>query len=249
VAYLLNHPLLFFVVCFLTQWIAMQVGCHLHRQRLDRDEQDDFGVIVTATLTLLGLIIGFSFSMAISRYDLRKNYEAEEANAISTEFVRATVLPPADASVVRDLLKDYLHQRILYYLTDDAKQIRQIDHNTAQLQRDLWAAVQKATTAEPTPVAALALAGMNDVLNAQGYSQAAWWNRIPGAAWTLMIVIALFCNVLVGYTARKSHSNVRRYFVLPLIISSSFYLIADIDSPRGGGFIHVRPQNLEALLQ
>lgn len=248
-SYLLNHPVLFFAVCFFTQWLAMQAGCYLHRQRLDPDEQGDFGVILTATLTLLGLIIGFSFSMAISRYDQRKNYEAEEANAISTEFVRATVLPPADTEVVRGLLRDYLHQRILYYVTDDADQLRQIDRNTAQLQRDLWAAVQKATAAQPTPVAALALSGMNDVLNAQSYTQAAYWNRIPGAAWALMIVIALFCNVLVGYTARKSHSQVRRYWVLPLIISSSFYLIADIDSPRGGGFIHVRPQNLQAVLQ
>jgi hypothetical protein len=249
VAFLLNHPVLFFVVCFLTQWIAMQAGGYLHRQRLDPDEQDDLGVILTATLTLLGLIIGFSFSMAISRYDQRKNYEAEEANAISTEFVRATVLPPADAAVVRSLLKDYLRQRILFYITNDSDQLRQIDHTTAQLQRDLWAAVQKATTAQPTPIAALALAGMNDVLNAQGYTQAAWWNRIPGSAWALMIVIAIFCNILVGYTARRPHSKVKRYFILPLIISSSFYLIADIDSPRGGGFIHVRPQNLQAVLQ
>lgn len=248
-SYLLNHPVLFFAVCFFTQWLAMQAGGYLHRQKLDPDEQDDLGVVLTATLTLLGLIIGFSFSMAITRYDQRENYEEAEANAVGTEFLRATVLPPADTAAVRSLLKDYLHQRILFYTTDNAARLRQIDRDTAQLQRDLWAVVQKAVAAQPTPVGALALAGMNDVLNSQGYTQAAWLNRIPLAAWILLIIIGLFCNLLMGYTARRPHSQVKRYFVLPLIISISFFLIADIDSPRGGGFIHVRPQNLEALLQ
>ena len=55
-------------------------------------------MVETATLTLLGLIIGFSFSMAITRYDLRKNYEEAEANAIGTEYVRAGLLPAADAA-------------------------------------------------------------------------------------------------------------------------------------------------------
>jgi hypothetical protein len=247
-SYLLDRPLLFFAVCFLTQWFAMLAGRHLHNQKLDPDEQDDLGVILTANLTLLGLIIGFTFSMAISRYDQRKNYEEVEANAIGTEFVRASVLPPADAAVARGLLKEYLRQRILFYTIDDPAWLRRIDWDTARLQRDLWASVQKAATAEPTPVAALALQGMNDVLNSQGYTQASWWNRIPGAAWTLMIIIAMSSSIMVGYTARRPWSKVKWYFIFPLIISSSFLLIADIDSPRGGGFIHVGPQNLEALL-
>jgi hypothetical protein len=57
---------------------------------------------------LLGLIIGFSFSMATSRYDQRKNYEEAEANAIGTEYVRADLLPAADAATVRTLLRKYL---------------------------------------------------------------------------------------------------------------------------------------------
>jgi hypothetical protein len=65
------------------------------------DLREDFSVILSATLTLLGLLIGFSFSMAISRYDERKNYEEAEANAIGTEYVRADLLPAADAAKVR----------------------------------------------------------------------------------------------------------------------------------------------------
>jgi hypothetical protein len=136
--------------------------------------REDFGVIQSATLTLLGLIIGFTFSMAIGRYEQCKNYEEAEANAIGTEYVRADQLPGAAAARVRALLSNYLDQRIFFYKTRNAQQLRQINTTTAQLQCELWSAVQGPTAAQPTPVVALALAGMNDVLNSQGYTQAAW---------------------------------------------------------------------------
>jgi len=87
---------------------------------------------------------------------------------------------------------------------------------------------------------------MNDVLNAQGYVQAAWWNRIPASAWFLMIAIASCCHALIGYTARDVKSERLLLLILPAVTSVSFFLIADIDSPRGG-FIRVQPQNLVSI--
>jgi hypothetical protein len=89
---------------------------------------------------------------------------------------------------------------------------------------------------------------MNDVLNSHGYTQAAWWNRIPVAAWGLMGAIAIACNVLVGYGEHRTRAFV--LLILPVIVSVSFFLIADIDSPRSGtGVIDVLPQNLIAAAQ
>src|SRR5262245_60628900 len=129
--------------------------------------REDFGVILAATLTLLGLIVGFTFSMALNRYDQRKNYEEEEANAIGTEYFRAGLLPAADAGKVRALLLNYLDQRILFYSTRDEQQLLQIDTQTAKLRAELWSAVQAPVVAQPTPVVALAVSGMDDVLNSQ----------------------------------------------------------------------------------
>ena len=246
-----DYPLLVFALAFFALWLSARIGSFsfLKRQRnLEEDVREDFGVILTATLTLLGLIIGFSFSMAISRYDQRKNYEEEEANAIGTEYVRADLLPAADAARVRALLSNYLDQRILFYETRDEQQLRQINANTAQLQSELWSAVQAPAAAQPTPVVALAISGMNDVLNSQGYTQAAWWNRIPLAAWGLMAAIAICCNLLVGYGARHAEAEGILMLVIPLVVSISFFLIADIDSPRGG-VILVQPQNLVSVAQ
>jgi hypothetical protein len=246
---MLNFPVLMFFPSMLILWLAAQYGASLRRRRpLKDEEREDFGVIQAATLTLLGLIIGFSFSMAIGRYDQRKNYEEEEANAIGTEYVRAGLLPAADAAKVRAQLTRYLDLRILFYRTRWAGELRKINADTAQLQEDMWSAVQVPASAQPTPLMALAVAGMNDVLNSQGYTQAAWWNRIPVSAWGLMVVIAICCNVLVGYGARAAATRAKLLMVLPLVVSISFLLIADIDAPRGG-LIHVAPQNLGALYQ
>jgi len=244
---MMNFPVLLFLPSVLVLWLAAQYGASLRRRRaLKEEEREDFGVIQAATLTLLGLIIGFSFSMAIARYDLRKNYEEAEANAIGTEYVRAGLLPAADAATVRGQLTKYLDLRILFYRTRWQGDLRQINADTAQLQTEMWSAVEAPALVQPTPVMALAVAGMNDVLNSQGYTQAAWWNRIPFAAWGLLVVTAICCNVLVGYGARGAGISARLLMVLPVVVSISFLLIADIDSPRGG-LIHVAPQNLASL--
>ena len=165
---------LFFLISLFVLWLSAQIGASVRKRRaLKEDEREDFGVVQAATLTLLALIIGFSFSMAVTRYDLRKTYEEAEANAIGTEYVRAGLLPEADAAAVRAQLTKYLDLRILFYQTRDENALRQINGDTAQLQTEMWSAVQAVAAARPTPVTALAVSGMNDVLNSQGYTQAA----------------------------------------------------------------------------
>ena len=247
---LLRSPYVVFAVSFVAMWLAGWIGA-IFRKKLakpDDDMRQDLDLVVTANLTLLALIIGFSFSMAITRYDQRKNYEEAEANAIGTEYVRAGLLPSSEAAKVRALLRDYLNQRVAFYLTRDEESIRVVNTQTGQLQTQLWLAVQSPAATQSTPVMGLVLSGMNDVLNSQGYTQAAWWNRIPMEAWVLMIVIAMFGNLLVGYTRHRIDPGTIQSLILPLMLSIALFLIADIDSPRRG-IVRVRPQNLISLVE
>jgi hypothetical protein len=100
---LTDLPVLLFALSFLVLWFSAWTGAQLRRRLrgLEDAEHEDVGVIEGAALTLLALIIGFSFSMAVGRYEQRKNYEEAEANAIGTEYVRASLLPAADAARVR----------------------------------------------------------------------------------------------------------------------------------------------------
>jgi hypothetical protein len=244
---MLNFPVLILIFAFVLLSASGWFGSLFRSKKQDEDaEGADPGLVLGATLTLLGLIIGFTFSMAISRYEQRKNYEEAEANAIGTEYVRADVLPAVDAQKVRTLLAKYTDERILFYKTRDAQELRRVNDDTARLQAELWSAVTGPAMSQPTAVNALTLSGMNDVLNSQGYTQAAWWNRIPVSAWGLMLAIGLACNLLIGYCIHRTGMEAVVSLVLTVVLSLSFFLIADIDSPRGG-IIRVKPQNLLSL--
>jgi hypothetical protein len=243
----MNSRLLFAPAILALLMLAVLGGTFLHKVRpLHPEEHEDFGIMLGATLTLLFLIIGFSFSLAASRYDERKSLEEAEANAIGTEYTRADLLPPPDAAKVRVLLNKYLDQRILFYRTRNNSQLREIEATTASVGIEMWAAVRGPAEAQPTAVTALTLSGMNDVLNSEGYTEAAWLNRIPTAAWLLMTFIAVCSNVLIGFGAHQPKTRRTLFFILPFIISIALYLIADIDSPRSG-IIRVNPINLISL--
>ncbi|WP_354677403.1 bestrophin-like domain [Cupriavidus plantarum] len=245
---IIRHPAVLFVLLLILLMAATAIGAQgLRRYRPIRSEgRDDFSIIQGATLTLLALLIGFTLSMAVSRYDQRKNLEEEEANAIGTELLRAELLEAADVDKVKALLVRYLAQRVTYYETRDRERLREIEAATAAIEDALWKTVRDAARDKPNPITALVAAGMNDVINSQGYADAAWRNRIPVAAWCLMIIIAFFSTLMQGYGARTEASRAFLLLVLPLTVSLSLALIADIDSPRGG-LIRVKPQNLHSL--
>jgi hypothetical protein len=73
-----------------------------------------------------------------------------------------------------------------------------------------------------------------------------WSNRIPIAAWVLIVVTSVGCSFLIGYRARRTDWLV--FLVMPVAVAISRFLISDLDSPRGGG-IRERPINLISLSQ
>lgn len=243
---IIDYPLLLGALTVVCLWISAQLGAMLRKRKKDEEEsaKDEYGAVLSATLTLLGLLIGFSFSMAISRYEQRKDYEEEEANSIGTEYLRADLLSDGVRQKVQGQLVQYLDLRIRRYQAHASDDITELAAKTSQLQLEMWDEVKNSGLASPHPVMATVVTGMNDVINRQGYTQAARWNRIPLPAWALMATIAVFSNFLIGYGAREYH--IFTLLIVPLAIAVSFLLIADIDSPQGG-LIRITPQNLIAL--
>jgi len=244
----ISHPAFLFIAMMVLMALATSIGASvLRRYRpIPDDSRDDFSIVQGATLTLLALLIGFTLSMAVGRYDQRKNLEEEEANAIGTEYLRADLIEGPGAEKIKALLVRYLDQRILYYRTRDEAQMQQLEAVTTQIQDEMWNAVRAVAREKPTPITGLVVSGMNDVINSQGYTEAAWLNRIPASAWGLMITIAFFSSLMQGYGARSERAKTSLMLVLPLTVSLSLALISDIDSPRGG-LIRVQPQNLHNL--
>ena len=207
------------------------------------DERADLDIVLTATLTLLGLLLGFTFSMAVSRYDQRKTHEAAETNAIATEYRRADLIPGPGRIQERELLTRYTDERIRYYRNGEVG-TGVVDQDLRTLQNTLWSGVAHAANAQRDPVSAVVVSGMDDVFNSRGTTRAAWLNRIPAGAWALLATTALVVTLLLGYRERRRDAVVLT--VLPLVVSIALFLIADIDSPREG-LIRVAPINLVQL--
>ena len=139
-------PFTVFLIALVTLSGAAFLGDYLLKKKrpIKKDEQEDFDTALAATLTLLGLIIGFSFSMAVNRYDQRKTYEEAEANAIGTEYLCADLLGDDDTAKVRELLGTYIRQRISFYLGNEGS-IGYANANLSKLQDELWSVVANAT--------------------------------------------------------------------------------------------------------
>lgn len=228
--------------------VAVQLGALLARRSgsLQADQRHDLSVVTGASLTLLGLIVGFSFSMAMTRYDQREICEDREASTIATEYLRAGLLSAGEAVRLRALLAEYLSQRLLFYTVPNGRPLDAIDRETEKLTDGMWSVVQNAAATNPDPSRTLVVSGLNELLSARDETRAAWWSRIPGGSWDLMAIIAVGSCLLMGYGAHQKHAIL--LMVFPLLVAVAFSLIAEIDSP-GVGLVRVIPHNLTSLSQ
>lgn len=244
-----DYPAVMFLTLLVLLIGAVAFGAYVLKRLiiLPDAERENFNLVQTSTLTLLALLIGFSLSMAVNRYDQRKNLEEEEANAIGTEYARADLVDQRFGAPMKAALVRYTHLRLADYQTRNHDELARLAKQTASLQSEMWNLASAAAKDKPTPISAVAATGMNDVLNSQDYAEAARINRIPVGAWILMFMIAVFACVVQGFGTKGNPRRGLLIVILPVTVSLSLALIADIDSPRGG-IIHVQPLNLTRLV-
>src|SRR6516165_12749043 len=135
-----DNPFVVFVLALVFQGLAAFVGDFFRKRtkQFKQGERHDFDTVQAATLTLMALIIGFSFSMAVTRYDQRKTLEEAEANAIGTAYLRAELLPGESASRARELWRKYLDLRIAFYEESRPRPAAEIGPQTASVQSQMW---------------------------------------------------------------------------------------------------------------
>ena len=244
--WLVDHPAVFFVATFSLLVVSTRIGvlANTRGHKLASADRAEFDLVRNAMFTLLGLMVGFAISMAVSRYDLRKSYEEAEANAIGTEYLRLDLLSPETTAAARALLRTYVGERIAFYRDRDPNRQEKTDAATMETMDALWAAIVPEAKTRQTPTDALVASGMTDVLNSQGYTLAAWRNRLPVEVWMLLLVIAAGCNFLIGFGAERLSPVT--HAILPVTAALAFLLIADVEGPRNG-FVRVGPVNLEDI--
>ena len=228
------------VTLLLAEYIGVWIGVRL--RPIKDQEQTHLSRKTGTGLTILALLLGFSFSAAIHRYDQRKTYEEEEATAISSEYSLAGILLEPDATQVRKLLKQFVNLRIQYFESNNPHELSSIHEQRNQIEAQMWTIVVRDVRANQSPIMGQVLSGINAVLSRPSYSQAAALDRIPFAVWFVLFTLALLCCGLVGYAGQET-TSITFHLILPIFLAVSFYIVATLDSQRYG-IVRVLPVNL-----
>lgn len=203
-----------------------------------------------AVLGLLGLLLGFSFSMAVNQYDVRRALVVKEANAIGTTYLRASLLPEAHVAPVKDLLRRYVEVRIKYQrLAGDPAKLAEGIRLSADLQAELWKHAAAAAKEAPTNITATFIVSLNETIDTDAERIAEGRARIPSGVWLLAIIVAASGCFTTGYGAGAHGSRTKLSSVfLPLLIIVVIVLIFDLSQPMQG-MITVSQQPLIDLQQ
>ena len=170
----------------------------------------------------------------------------ESPGQLSAEInTRVDLLPPDTATATRGLIRKYASLRVAFFSDQGANDLAKLAVETTRLQDQMWESVSHAGANQATPLVALAVSGMNEVIDSEGRSRAAWQNRLPDAVWGLLLFIAVGANLLFGVGQTRVPPLILT--VLPLAIAVGLFLIAEIDSPRSG-VVRVLPENLVSVM-
>jgi hypothetical protein len=243
---------LLLVVLFLALEIGFRAGLRQHRRRreeLDKAEQSD--VTLASVLALLGLMLAFTYAFSLSRYDLRKQANVDEANAIGTAFLRADLAPEPERSELRERLLEYARTRVgTPEAALTAQEIQEAVARSLAAQAKLWPAVRELSGSDvAAPVKVSIAQAVNEVLDAHTTRLKFALDRLPTVVFALLVFIAAFALGVAGYNvALQGYVHRWRMSGFALILGVLMLIITDFDRPLSG-FIQVSQYGILSLVE
>lgn len=229
-------PLILVSLCLVTG-VGYLIGRRHGRQAsLAEKREKTTGTIAGAMLALLGFMLAFSLSMADSHFQARRKLVLDEANAISTSFLRARVIGGKYGAEIMRLLKDYARLRLDFFAAgEDQKRLKTVYEQTSALQRRIWDEASSIAQIAPTPISALLLTSLNEVLDLGTARRWVLEIRVPPYVTKLLVALSLLSMGIIGYYF--GICGVRHPILSLLLftaITAAILLIMDLDRPRSG---------------
>ncbi len=205
-------------------------------RRRATDTAKDLGPIDTGIAGLLGLLLAFSFSMAESRFDARRQLVVEEANAIGTAYLRCALLDGVDRTFCEDRLRRYVDVRVETYEARDDARIEAARHESEQIQGDIWERVTAAVHARPSyPALGLLVQAMNQLIDLQGLRVATARGRVPEAVTLVLVGLCLAWACFAGYTFGLRGNRQRLAWLgFSAMVAMLVMVTLDLDRPWRG---------------
>jgi hypothetical protein len=221
--------------------VAAELGYRLTHRAIataDDNSRSFLGMMDAAALGLLGLLLGFSFSMAAERFEARRHIVVDEANAIGTAHLRAAILPPLERVELRRELRQYLEVRLALHAAGSDRSLAQAAQVRLQrLQDQIWQLAATAASREPRAVTTgLLLQSINDLIDLDTKREVAFQVRVPVIIPMLLTVVAVISMFGVGCSCGLTRRRNRPYtLLLALSIAAVILVILDLDHPFVGG--------------
>ena len=215
---------------------ACEAGYQVARRRGDVEKSDE-GHVLSAMLALLGLLVGFTFSIAVNRHEQRRVLVVDEANAIETEYLRTQMMPEPSRSRLADMLRRYADVRIaIGSAGEDRVEAARGYAITDSLKRQMWVTTIEADTlVQPPALASLIAGGMNTIIELASARRAALEARLPSITFGVLLLFAAVAAGMLGFVS-GSGKHPRRVgaIVMLLLLTLALGLILDLDRPLRG---------------
>ena len=233
---------------------SLEVGYRLGLRRQVKSDEPDrthANALHGAVLGLLALLLGFTFAMAVSRYENRKTLIVDQANAIGTAALRGTLLaqPHADRTVT--LFRDYVETRFLYNASlRGSNGVIEAESRASVIENELWGIARTLLTEDPrSQPASLFTQALNDVIDIREKRRFALDDRVPSAVTIMLFAVSMAAMGMVAYSCglsgrRRAMAN----FTFACLIALVLVIILDIDSPLVG-FVKASQDSLVRLQQ
>jgi hypothetical protein len=252
---LINLSLPTLLLCSLALFLmALEAGYRLGQRRQDKTDDPDkshTSALQGATLGLLALLLGFTFAMAVSRFDNRKTVILDQANAIGTAELRSRLLGSPHVEKAAPLFRDYVETWLQYRAAGtDSATVEAADKRASDLENQLWNIARDVTAADPhSQPASLFTSALNDMIDMHEKRNRSLKDRVPDAVIWLLFAVSALALGQVAYSCglngrRRQVANVTFAFVIALVL----VIILDIDRPRRG-WVQVSQESMIRLQQ
>lgn len=222
-------------ILFLAARVGYRMGLRLHHAQ-DEPRSKQAEIVQGSVLGLMSLLLGFTYAMAVQRYDLRKKTVVDEANAIGTAFLRASFLPDASRAESENLLRRYVPLRLdLLKASETPEGLSALESETAKIQQRLWLLVSEAGRQTPNTLINGYAQSLNDMIDMDATRLASLRNHVPGAVWLLLLALTFSGCWFTGYRAGAAARPTKlSLLALPLLITIVITLVSDLDHPTQG---------------
>ncbi|HEX5108786.1 MAG TPA: hypothetical protein VFV95_10080 [Vicinamibacterales bacterium] len=217
--------------------VCLGGGYRLGLRRVAAGRYRSLGTVEGAILALLGLLLGFAFAGATSRFESRRDQIVQEANAIGTAYLRLDLVPQSDQPDLRRLFRTYLETRLrIYGSSSDPASAEPLFAEVGDLQQKIWTRAVQALSHDDANAEArlLVLPALNEMIDITTTRKVAATTRIPSLILGLLVSVALLSALLAGFGMAETGRSWLHVLLYAVAVTLTIYTVLDLDNPRAG---------------